>query len=389
MLDGIRADLEQLVAIPSTSSLSPAIDRSNTQLVAWLADRLASLGATVELLAVPGHPGKQNIVATLGRGDDALILSGHTDTVPFDFELWQSDPFKLTERNASWYGLGACDMKGFFAYLIAALELLGGRQVGARLRRPIVIVGTANEECDMAGARALLEHFAARPSRLGKHAIIGEPTGGTPIRMHKGVAFSELVIQGRAGHSSMPDSGLNAISVMQDALHHLDTVAEGLKKLSAPGFTPPYATMNLGIISGGDAANRICGSCTLQYDTRLIPGTDAQAFFAQLDGELVNIARQRGATAIARRVTETLPAFETSAHADIVRVAEELTGTQASSVPFATEGPFFNTMGLQTLIWGAGDISVAHQANEHIHIATIEPYVRKLAAAIARFCLDA
>ena len=164
----LREMLAGLVAIPSVSSPDPALDQPNEAVVARLAEWLEALGFAVEVLPVPGRPGKANLVATLGRGPGGLVLAGHTDTVPFDAGRWSSDPFRLTEREGRLHGLGTADMKGFFPLVLEVAAELEAR----RLRAPLVVLATADEESTMSGARALAE--SGRP--LGRHAVIGEPT---------------------------------------------------------------------------------------------------------------------------------------------------------------------------------------------------------------------
>lgn len=106
------------------------------------------------------------------------MLAGHTDTVPYDEALWSSDPLRLDERDGRWYGLGSCDMKGFFPLAIEALLPL----LDQPFRQPLMILATCDEESSMAGARALAE--SGRP--LGRATVIGEPTNLRPIRLHKG-----------------------------------------------------------------------------------------------------------------------------------------------------------------------------------------------------------
>ena len=127
---GIREMLARLISLPSISSASPEWDHSNEGVVRLLAEWLEPLGFTVEIMEVPGMPGKFNLIATLGSGPGGLVLSGHTDTVPFDDKRWQSDPFSLTEKDNRWYGLGTCDMKGFFPLAIEAARAFAGEVLG-------------------------------------------------------------------------------------------------------------------------------------------------------------------------------------------------------------------------------------------------------------------
>ena len=153
MLPDPVAMIGQLIATPSVSSPDARFDQSNRGVVDLVAEWASVLGFSVRIQALPGESGKVNLIAALGEGDDGLVLSGHTDTVPYDAERWTDDPFTLTEREGKLFGLGTADMKGFFA---AALHAVA-RFEPSSLRRPITLLGTADEESTMDGARALAE----------------------------------------------------------------------------------------------------------------------------------------------------------------------------------------------------------------------------------------
>ena len=116
----LREHIRELIGTPSVSSVSSDWDMPNQPVIAGLAERLSSAGWQVETQNLPGTEAKQNLIATLGSGEGGLILSGHTDTVPCNEELWNSDPFALSERDNRFYGLGTADMKSFLAIAMAA-----------------------------------------------------------------------------------------------------------------------------------------------------------------------------------------------------------------------------------------------------------------------------
>jgi acetylornithine deacetylase/succinyl-diaminopimelate desuccinylase-like protein len=201
--------LRTLVGTPSVSSPDPSFDQSNRAVVDHLAELCEQLGFRVEVVPLERSPHKANLIATLGPADQpgGLVFSGHTDTVPYDRDQWHTDPFTLTQRDdGSLYGLGVADMKGFFPCALHAVRTLGA---GA-LRKPVVLVATADEESTMWGAQQLV----SEGRRLGRHAIIGEPTGMRPVRKHKGVMMERVLLEGSAGHSSDPSLGRNAIEGM-------------------------------------------------------------------------------------------------------------------------------------------------------------------------------
>ena len=268
-------DIAELIEIPSISSVSPEWDMPNQPVIDWLAERLEAGGWRVELIDVPDKPGKTNLLATLGRGDGGLVLAGHTDTVPCDPERWNSDPFALAERDNRLYGLGTADMKSFLALAMAACAELDP----AALKTPLMLLATADEESTMAGARALVA--AGRPK--ARFAVIGEPTGLKPVRMHKGILMEAIRVEGRSGHSSDPSLGANALEGMHEIITALLRWRDNLQAQSSDAaFAVPVSTMNLGHIRGGDNPNRICGSCELHIDVRMLPGMDRQALRQEL-----------------------------------------------------------------------------------------------------------
>ena len=237
----------------------------------------------------------------------------------------------------------------------------------------------------MCGARALL----AAGTHLGRYAVIGEPTGLKPIRVHKGILMERVEITGQAGHSSDPSLGRNALEAMHSVIGELIALrTDWQRRWQNPLFTVPVPTMNLGCIHGGDNPNRICGSCALEFDIRPLPGMDPDALRAEINIRLKAIAAEQQVKIEYLPLFPGVPPLDTAANAPLVQACEQLTGYSAGSVAFATEGPYLNQLGMQTLILGPGDIEQAHQPDEFLSIDRIDPTVKILRQLIERFCLS-
>lgn len=372
--------LRQLVALASVSSPDPRFDQSNRQVVERLAELAEGIGLRVDIQSVAPDGAKVNMVATSAEaeGEAGLVLAGHTDTVPFDAGAWHGDPFTLTEQDDRLVGLGAADMKGFFAAALQAVHRVGVR----RLRRPITLVATADEESGMAGGRAVAERGLSAAA-----ALIGEPTSLRPVRAHKAMAMAALRLQGRSGHSSDPRLGVSALEGMYDAM---DEILRFRSELQAghrdDRFDVPFPTLNLGAVAGGDSPNRICAACELRFDLRTLPGMDVDEVLQALSARLVARLDGSGLEVELRPLMRSIAAFDTPSDTAIVRAAEEVTGASAQAVPFATEGPFFSGLGIPTVVLGPGDIRVAHQPDEHIRRGELEQAVHVYASLIDRFC---
>lgn len=374
----LRQMLAALIAAPSVSCTDPRLDQGNRGVIDLLAGWLTDLGFACDIQEVA--PGKANLIATLGQGPGGLVLAGHTDTVPWDQGKWRFDPFTLTEADGRLYGLGSADMKGFFPLAIeAARDFLK-----TPLKSPLIILATCDEECSMAGARALVE--AGKPA--ARFAVIGEPTSGRPLRMHKGVMMERVVIEGRSGHSSDPALGANALEAMNAVMNELLAFRGELQgKYRNPAFTVPVPTLNLGCIHGGDNPNRICPHCELQFDLRPLPGMDMDELRQQIRQRLAPLAPRHRVQLTVEPIYAGTPAMETPADSPLVRAAERLTGHRAEAAAFGTEGPFFRQLGMDALILGPGGIEQAHQPDEFIALDSIHPTVTVLRGLIREFCL--
>ena len=372
--------ISQLVATPSVSSAQAEWDMGNRATIDLISQWCQDLGFTVEILPLPGAPHKANLVATLGKGPGALVLAGHTDTVPFDRQGWKSDPLKAAVREDRLYGLGTSDMKSFFAIALATVAALGRRE----FHQPLVLVATADEETSMAGARALADGQAFQ----GRYAVLGEPTAMRPAHLHKGVMMERIRLLGRSGHSSDPSLGRNALDGMHRVIGALMAERQSwLQRYRHPGFVIPHPTLNLGHIHGGDNPNRICGECELHFDVRLLPGMDPEDIRAQLHARAEAALADTDLTLEFRPLFDGLPPMETPATSPLVTVAASLTGQEPGAVAFGTEGPYYRRMGMDTVILGPGNIEQAHQPNEYLALDRVAPMMKILEALIIRFCL--
>lgn len=372
--------LRRLVAFDSTSR------RGNREIARWVADLLGQAGATVWL--DPAGDGERfNVLATIGPEADStrqgLTLSGHLDVVPADEPEWTSDPFTLVESDDRLIGRGACDMKGFVALAVAALCDTDP----ATLCHPLGLVLTYDEEIGTRGARHLAER---RPhlERLPKQVIVGEPTSLRAVRMHKGHTGHRLTVRGRPAHSGFPHLGHNAITPLARAIVALDQLRQDLEHEPAPNAEhfddTPYVALNLATISGGAAVNVIPDRATLDLGFRVLPGQDPTAvdrrirevLEATLDGEDWNLEELHRA-----------PPMEPPADHAFHRRFLELLGQEASrAVAYATDGGWLASAGFDCLIWGPGDIAVAHQPNEWLAMHQFEQAETLLDQAVRRLC---
>ncbi|MDG2141915.1 MAG: acetylornithine deacetylase [Gammaproteobacteria bacterium] len=380
IIPNLFSQLEKIISLPSVSSTNLELDMGNKRVIDFLAESFESLGFSCEIITSNTNVKKCNLIATLGSGPGGLVLAGHTDTVPFDEELWSFDPLRLLESEGKMYGLGVTDMKGFFPIIMEAIKPLMDND----FKEPLIVLATADEETSMQGARTIAE--LGRPK--ARAAVIGEPTGLQPVKAHKGMMMDCIRLLGKSGHSSDPSLGNNALDAMHKIIEELICFRNELKKkYTSEIFSIPYPTLNLGSIHGGDNPNRICGQCELKFDVRLTPGMNVATVRAEIQERVERVTTPLGIEYKMEKIFDGIPAFFAEENSALLKTAEKLTGHKGISVAFGTEGPFLRELGMDTIILGPGNIDQAHQPNEYMSMDMINPSIEIIRKLVSHYCL--
>jgi acetylornithine deacetylase len=373
----VQKTLAELVAIDSVSS------RSNSEIVDYVAKRCESIGLTVKRLPYADASGveKINLIALSGVefSNNTVVemaLVGHTDTVPYD-PNWH-EALQLTERERNFFGRGACDTKAFIAASLTAIETIELKSLG----KPIALVFTADEEIGLIGAKRLAEARAIR----SRYAIVGEPTSLRPMRAGKGYCLAEITIKGREAHSAYPSLGTSAVFGAARLISAIEAIAGRLEAEQHAAFDPAHTTLNVGLVHGGTAKNVIPGECRFTLEWRPIPGQDPKRLLDLL-AEAIDEEKRRDSEFTcevdAARADE---GFETSPSSTLVTLLEKLTGNEAGTVAFGTEAAQMTELGAEAVVFGPGNIRVAHRTGEFVPAPELEACVNILRQAIERIC---
>jgi len=307
-LTSAKVLLERLVAFPTVS------DRSNLDLIAFVADYLSALG--VEPRIAPNAAGdKAALIASFGpQVDGGIVLSGHTDVVPVEGQPWSGDPFALREIDGLLYGRGACDMKGFVACALAAAPHF----LAAGLERPIHLLLSYDEETTCLGSLDFIARFGVDLPRPAA-AIVGEPTLMQVADAHKGVATFRTLVTGFEAHSAQPRLGANAISAAAEIVVEIDRLAR--REEARPGadarFDPSYATYHVGSIRGGAARNILARECAIGWEFRGLPGMASGTALASVRRFVDEVALPR------LRRDRPEPTIETTMDVDVPALSPE------------------------------------------------------------------
>ncbi len=350
--------LARLAAFPTISA------DSNETLIRYAAGRITAAGGRIHTLA-GAVQGKFNLLASFGPDTGAgLILSGHSDVVPVQGQDWKTDPFTLTQKDGRLVARGASDMKGFLAAMLTAAE----RMDSSRLRRPLHLAFSYDEEIGCIGVRDLLRRLAAENFQA-QGCIIGEPTEMRVATGHKGKLAGCICCRGIPAHSANPALGFNAIHLAAAMVREAEALQAWLAANGArdTAYPMPYTSVHIGTIAGGTALNIVPEFCKMEFEIRNVAADVPAALVERLRAGAARIVAQAGKGEIEIQVTNTYPGLNTNADAPLVQTALLAAGTQTGKVAFGSEGGLFEeTLGLPTIVCGPGSIDRAHKPDEYV-----------------------
>jgi acetylornithine deacetylase len=355
-----------------------------TEIGQYVEDFLRRAGVDVERQQV--FPGRDNIVGRV-EGRDRwrhFLLESHMDTMPGD--NMDFDAFSPFVRDDRLHGRGACDTKGSLAAMLTAVK-----RVVAAERPPISItlLASVDEEYRFRG----MAHFVANeplgsPGNITE-AIVGEPTGCQVVIAHKGCVRWVLRARGVAAHSANPGNGISAVYRMAKILNALERFnADELPSRHEAHPLLGRATLSVGTITGGQAVNIVPDTCDTQIDRRLLPGEEPARAMLEVETYLKDQPDLDFDF-------EMLPAFlwdrgmETPRDADIVHRFEKsceaaMGHATVTGVPFGTNASKIACKGIPAVVFGPGDIKLAHTSREYVPLSEVRQAVEVLVGVLSQ-----
>ncbi len=374
---------------------------SNLALIEYARDHLHGLGVRSRL-TWNADKTKANLFATLGAGKPSgIILSGHTDTVPWDGQAWTVDPLSgsvqdwpgeevagghVEQAGPRLYGRGSADLKAFIAVALANAD----RFLESESPFAVHLAFSYDEEVGCFGVRELIadmKEAGVKPVAC----IVGEPTSMVPAIAHKGVYRWRCCVRGKEAHSSLTPQSVNAIEMAARMVGKVRDMAEGFERDEPryEGFDVPFSTASVGQFHGGIADNVVPRDAEFRYEFRNLPTADALAMQKEvlaharkLEAGMKKVAPDAG---IAFETICEIPSFLGSARDPVTRLAQRLSGNASTTlVAFGTEAGLFKNAGIPTVVCGPGSIAQAHQPDEYVtldQLARCEVFMRGLALA--------
>ena len=374
--------LRRLIAFDSTSRYS------NLPIADFICDYLDRPGVHIE--RQPSADGeKANVVVVAGPQPDesraGLTLSGHMDVVPAEEPEWTGDPFELREQDDRLLGRGSADMKGFVALAVNTVA----RARLSKLRSPLALILTFDEELGTLGARYFQENWPAdRP--LPRSTIVGEPTSLQAVRLHKGHASARLEVRGRSAHSGYPHLGHNAIQPLGRAIVALTELRYQLEKEACPNaeyFSEvPFVALNLSQTAAGSAINIVPDHAELTLGFRVLPGMQTDSIAERIEAALKSALE--GESWSFHRLNQSPPMLMAEEHPLYGTICDMTGQSETVSASYSTDGGWLSHAGFDCLLYGPGDIAVAHKPDEWLPRGEFERCSKELGELVSHFCHD-
>ena len=377
-----------LQLVQSLIRMNTVSQNSNLELIHFVRDELKRLGVKSRL-SYNADKSKANLFATLGENKSAgIILSGHTDTVPWDGQDWSVPQLGALLKEGPeprLYGRGSADMKGFIGVALSHAEQF----LNSTAPFAVHLALSYDEEVGCFGVRELIADL--RDAGIKPLAcIIGEPTRMVPAIAHKGVYRYRCCVRGKEAHSSLTPKSVNAIEMAARLIGKVRDMAEGFERDEPryEGFDVPFSTASVGQFQGGIADNVVPRDAWFHYEFRDLPTADAKRMQESIvtEARSLEVAMKKVAPEAGFRF-ETIceiPSFLGSADDPVTRLAQQLSGQSSTTqVAFGTEAGLFKQSGIPTVVCGPGSIEQAHQADEYVSLAQLaqcERFMQRLAA---------
>lgn len=288
-----------------------------------------------------------------------IVLAGHIDTVKANEQLYRTNPYELTTINGKAYGLGTIDMKSFTAIILDQIEEI------KKIDYPVVFALSSDEETELISIKNLIEtlkNLNIKPN----FTIIGEPTN-SKLNLCSNACYEYIVkFYGKACHSSIPSQGINAICACAKLVVFIE---ENQKKYRL--------TSNCGTIKGGEVVNKVPDYAELNFDIRSIYPSDIKQFMVDIN-EYISLLRQQYGDIRVEIINKlAIPAFNMQESKKILNIAQEL-NLDVDSFLGGCEAGYYTEYAGDAVIFGVGDLALAHKPNEFVDINEYNLYSAKL-----------
>lgn len=328
-------------------------------------DIFMNIGIKAEMYYLNGGE-RANVVAILdsGKKGPTFVLNGHLDTVPIN-DNWDFDPFGGEIVNGRLYGLGSSDMKGGLAAIIGAAYKI--KNEIDKLNGILAVCFVSDEEKRNLGTKDFLNRY----NKKIDYALIAEPSSLSIVRSNRGAMRLKIAAHGVSGHSSNPNNGINAIYKTVNIIDALKNYGNDICCDQNYSCSP---SIMVTMIEGGTAENAIPDKCEITVDRRMVHGESRKEVEDGILNILKDLARKDKQFKYSFDITGYLGPWEVKPGSNLMKCCEDVLRDYLHAAPNyidyqgTTEAALFADRGIDTLVFGPGDLKLAHSKNESVEI---------------------
>lgn len=355
-------NLKELVKIQS--------DKNGDEIIQYLKQRFEEVAEQVIIVKNKENDVKSILVGvnTKLNNINPIVLSGHIDTVSPDYNKYDTNPFDLTELDGKAYGLGSIDMKSFVAVILDKVEEI------KKAKNPIVLAFTTDEETNLICIENVIAKFKELKIKP-QFTIVGEPTSCDIKITANGCYEYEVEVFGKSCHSSIVANGINSISIIAKLITFIEETQRNYASL----------TSNCGVVTGGDIVNKVPDYAKLKFDIRSTSSSETNSFLNQVQGKITELQNEyMGANIKIIKLLE-IPPLQNLSNPLITNISQKL-NLNISKFNGGCEAGYYQKYSGDAIIFGVGDLNLAHKPNEYVVIEEYYKYAKLLIDVIALLC---
>ena len=309
---------------------------------------------------------KKNLIIGINtklKNVEAIVLSGHIDTVGADEEKYNTNPYKLTIKGDKAYGLGIIDMKCFASSIMDLIEELKCK------KSPIILVLTGDEETNLYGVENVINKFKELNIRP-KFTIIGEPTSFEIKNTSNGCFEYKVEVYGKSCHSSKPKDGINSICVVARIISYIEDLASKYENL----------TMSCDLVEGGTIINRVPDYASVSFDIRTTSMENYESALSLIKKEISNLENIYGCSIKLQNKLRIPPLSNNDE--EVINKISKTFNLKVSNFLGGCEAGYYKEYGGDAILFGLGDLELAHKPNEYMVVADYDKYNNLLISLI-------
>ena len=357
--------LKDLVSIKSFST------NENKQIIEYLKNKFAPFATEISTLTNNTDDRQSLLIGLntpLANAKEAIVLSGHIDTVIADEKSYATNPYIPTIKDGKLYGLGAIDMKSFFACILANLKVLKGKS------KPIILAITGDEETKLEGIKLITDKMKQQ-NIIPKCSIIGEPTNMDICLSSKSCYEYQVEIFGKGCHSSAPQNGINANYIAARIVLFVEKLNMKINNTS----------LSCNIINGGEKVNIVSSFAKLVFDIRSPYTNFAEKAISKIKQFISRLQTKYKGCKISITKTLEIPALEKRKSKTIDKTICQF-ALKEKEFRGGCEAGYLQQVGGDAFVFGVGDLNLAHKPNEFVEIDQLKTYNQKLMQMIDFLC---